>query len=181
MFEVLVYVYENYWQADACPQLDHLGRKLSAVGFDPEEIAQALTWLAGLNVVAHNAQAVEVRQESSTPTLSGFTDKKSGAMGALPTPPQPQSPDSLRVYCVAEQDHLGAESLGFVSFLETAGVLPANLREIVVDRAMAVPGRPVSIEDLKIIVLMVFWSAGIEPDALVLDELCDDNNERIAH
>ena len=97
MFEVLVYVYENYWQADACPQLDHLGRKLSAVGFDPEEIAQALTWLAGLNVVAHNAQAVEVRQESSTPTLSGFTDKKSGAMGAVPTPPQPQSPDSLRV------------------------------------------------------------------------------------
>ena len=85
------------------------------------------------------------------------------------------------MYSVAEQDHLGAQSLGFVSFLETAGVLPANMREIVVDRAMAVPGRPVSIDDLKIIVLMVYWSAGIEPDALILDELCDDDSERIAH
>jgi len=27
----------------------------------------------------------------------------------------------------------------------------------------------------------VYWSAGIEPDALVLDELCDDNAGRIAH
>jgi Smg protein len=37
------------------------------------------------------------------------------------------------------------------------------------------------LDDLKIIVLMVYWSAGIEPDALVLDELCDDVAERIAH
>ena len=34
MFEVLVFVYENYWRGDACPQWEHLGRKLSAVGFE---------------------------------------------------------------------------------------------------------------------------------------------------
>ena len=62
-----------------------------------------------------------------------------------------------------------------------AGVLPAHMREIVIDRAMAVPQRPIDIDDLKIIVLMVYWSAGIEPDALVLDELCDDNRSRVAH
>ena len=70
--------------------------------------------------------------------------------------------------------------MGFVSFLESAGVLPPHMREIVVDRAMAVPGHPVSIDDLKIIVLMVYWSAGLEPDALILDELCDDS-DRVAH
>ena len=59
------------------------------------------------------------------------------------------------------------------SFLESSGVLPAAMREIVIDRAMAAPGDPVSIDDLKIIVLMVYWSFGQEPDALVLDELCD--------
>ena len=37
------------------------------------------------------------------------------------------------------------------------------------------------LEDLKIIVLMVYWSFGQEPDALVLDELCDDPEDRIAH
>ena len=30
MFEVLVFVYENYWRGDACPELQQLGRKLSA-------------------------------------------------------------------------------------------------------------------------------------------------------
>ena len=48
------------------------------------------------------------------------------------------------------------------------------MREIVIDRAMAAPGDPVSLDELKIIVLMVYWSFGQEPDALVLDELCDD-------
>jgi Smg protein len=85
------------------------------------------------------------------------------------------------VYSVAEQDHLGAECLGFVVFLESSGVLPAHMREIVLDRAMAAPGDPVSLDDLKIIILMVYWSFGEEPDALVLDELCDDTDERIAH
>ena len=79
MFEVLVYVYENYWQADACPQLDHLGRKLSAVGFDPEEIAQALNWLAGLNLVAHNTQIVGEGQDQSTSTLKWSFDEQTGA------------------------------------------------------------------------------------------------------
>ena len=55
------------------------------------------------------------------------------------------------------------------------------MREIVIDRAMAAPGDPVCLDDLKIIILMVYWSLGEEPDALVLDELCDDTTDRIAH
>jgi Smg protein len=46
---------------------------------------------------------------------------------------------------------------------------------------MATPGDPVALDELKIIVLMVHWSTGVEPDALVLDELCDDTSDRIAH
>ena len=50
MFEVLVFVYENYWRGDACPQHEHLQRKLSAVGFEAEEIQDALAWLGGLSL-----------------------------------------------------------------------------------------------------------------------------------
>lgn len=159
MFEVLVFVYENYWRGDACPELQQLGRKLSAHGFEPEEIREALQWLDGLNFAAQNAQTPET---------------------AEPAAPM-QSADSLRVYSVAEQDHLGAQCLGFISFLESSGVLPPAMREIVMDRAMAAPGDPVSLDDLKIIVLMVYWSVGEEPDALVLDELCDDSTGRLPH
>lgn len=158
MFDVLVFVYENYWRGDACPELQQLGRKLSAQGFEPEEIQQALTWLDGLNFAAQSVQQVPESSVSAAP-----------------------SPLSMRVYSVAEQDHLGAQCLGFVSFLESAGVMPPAMREIVLDRAMAAPGDPVSLDDLKIIVLMVYWSMGREPDALVLDELCDDSTDRLPH
>jgi Smg protein len=162
MFEVLVFVYEHYWGGDACPELDQLGRKLSAQGFDADEINQALVWLDGLTLAA---QGIKPEAEFA---------------------PQPeasvrQSPSSMRVYSVAEQDHLGAQCLGFIWFLESAGVMPAAMREIVVERSMAAPGDPVSLDDLKIIILMVYWSIGQEPDALVLDELCDPAEGRLAH
>ena len=162
MFDVLVYVYEHYWRGDSCPELPLLGRKLSAAGFDPDEIQQALSWLAGLNNAAQHADLIEL-QPSQPPSAYA------------------QSPQSMRVYSDEEQRHLGAACLGFLTFLESAGVISAQMREIVVDRAMAVTDHPVSLDDLKIIVLMVFWSAGIEPDALVLDELCDDSGDRLAH
>jgi len=150
MFDVLVYLYENYWRPDACPDHDQLSRKLTAAGFENDEIEDALTWLHGL---AESA-------ESHAGT---------------------QSPMSLRVYTEQEQEHLGEASIGFIGFLESAGVLPPAMREMVVDRAMAIAGGPVDLEDLKIIVLMVFWSLGEEPDALILDELFVDDDERLIH
>ena len=164
MFEVLVYVYENYWQGDACPELPQLGRKLTAVGFEVEEIQAALIWLDGLNTAAQSTQIY----------LPAVTTDPTGGM-------QPQAPGSLRAYSVAEQEQMGSQALGYVSFLESSGVLPPHMREMVLDRAMATPDSPVELDDLKIIVLMVYWSFGQEPDALVLDELCDDTSDRVGH
>lgn len=166
MFEVLVYVYENYWHGEACPELPQLQRKLSAIGFDADEIREALHWLDGLNLAA----------QSTLWLADGAPERPMvGAFAALP------SSSSMRVYSVAEQDRLGAACLGFISFLESSAVLPPTMREIVIDRAMAIQDEPIELDDLKIIILMVYWSFGEEPDALILDELCDDSNERIAH
>jgi Smg protein len=163
MFEVLVYVYENFWQGDACPEAPQLGRKLSAAGFESDEIEAALIWLDGLQLAAQTSRLCP-------------SDGQTSAACAWP-----QSADSLRIYSMSERQHLGPDALGFLSFLESAGVLPPHMREIVVDRAMAAAGEPMALDDLKIIVLMVYWSLGQEPDALVLDELCDDNSARLAH
>jgi Smg protein len=38
-----------------------------------------------------------------------------------------------------------------------------------------------ALDDLKIIVLMVYSSFGQEPTALVLDELCSNSMDRVAH
>ncbi len=150
MFDVLVYLYETYWRPDACPDHAQLTRKLTAVGFENDEIQEALNWLDGLAVAG---------------------DAYHGEQGE----------HALRVYSAAEVEHLGEASIGFVSFLESAGVLPGPMREMVIDRAMAIPGTPMDLEDLKIIVLMVFWSLGEEPDALILDELFVAPEDRLIH
>lgn len=150
MFDVLVYLYENYWRPDACPDHRQLQRKLSAVGFESDEIQLALSWLDGL---ASSAEA-----------------KVSG-----------QRRESLRVYTETERELLGSDSIAFISFLESAGVLPPAMREMVVDRASAVGDTPIALDDLKVIVLMVFWSLGEEPDALILDELFVAPEDRLLH
>ncbi|MFM7849753.1 MAG: DUF494 family protein [Rubrivivax sp.] len=150
MFDVLVYLYENYWRPDACPDHRQLSRKLSAVGFESDEIQEALTWLESLS---SSAQAVQDQGDQR----------------------------SLRIYTSAERELLGDESVGFLSFLESAGVLPAALREMVIDRACAVGAGRMDLEEFKIIILMVFWSLGEEPDALILDELFVDPEDRLIH
>jgi Smg protein len=184
MFEVLVYVYENYWHGNACPEPNRLSRKLTAAGFEAEEINDALVWLDGLNAAAQSTRLAEPPTAPLTPVEENFPSSASVAATPAPSPallPCTQSPDSLRVYSVAEQVQLGAQCLGFICFLEGAGVLPPPMREIVIDRALAAPGEPVALDDLKIIVLMVYWSLGHQPEALVLDELCEDAAFRVAH
>ncbi|MFI4929219.1 MAG: DUF494 family protein [Burkholderiales bacterium] len=150
MFDVLVYVYENYWRPDACPEHEQLTRKLSAVGFESEEIEDALTWLHGL---AQGAQAAA----------------------------HAQSARAMRVYTDAERELLGEPSIGFISFLESSGVLVPSMREMVLDRAKAAGEALIDLEHLKVIVLMVFWSVGEEPDALILDELSVNTEQRSIH
>lgn len=171
MFEVLAFVYENYWRGDACPELPALQRKLNAVGFDDDEIQDALIWLDELK----NA----TRSQPSRPAdpASGHTeplaDKANAAANAVV--------EALRVFTPAEQARLGCEGWGLMTFLVSAGVLPWHRLELVMDRAMATPAEDLSVDDLKLIVLMVFWSLGEEPDALVLDELCDNRAARVGH
>jgi Smg protein len=46
---------------------------------------------------------------------------------------------------------------------------------------MAVSADGLELDDIKVIVLMVFWSLGEEPDALILDELFVDPEDRLYH
>lgn len=169
MYEVLVFVYENYWDGEACPDRDQLSRKLSTAGFERKDIQQALAWLDGLQSAARGLLAPD--------------DLEHGPREAsthLP-PTWPASPNSMRVYAPQEIEHLGKECMACIHFLEVTGALPPELREVVIDRAMAVPEPPLDLDDLKIIVLMVYWSVGMEPNVLILDELCDDTQSRVSN
>ena len=142
MFDILVYLYENYGALHACPDADSLSRKLTAAGFDDDEISEALTWLQGLEHVT--AQSVAVG---------------------------PETEGSFRVFAKIETERLGADSIGFLSFLEQAGQLTPSQREIVIERALAIEETPIPLHTIKVIVLMVLWSHQADIDVLLLEEL----------
>lgn len=152
MFDVLVYLYENYGALHACPDADSLTKRLTAAGFDDEEISEALAWLSGLEHVTQESVAVG-----------------------------PESELAYRIYAEREIERLGTEAIGFLSFLEHAGQLTPTQREIVIERALATNESPVDLEMLKVIVLMVLWSQQADIDVLLLEELLDDGESRSVH
>lgn len=151
MFDILVYLFESYIHADACPESDLLARKLSAAGFEEEEISEALEWLAGLRRVA-----LEIHP------------------GAAP------AADSVRIYTDEECTHLSAGCRGFLSFLESAGALGSAHRELIIERAMALQDFHITLNRLKVIVLMVLWQQEQPIDTLMVDELLNEDDEDFA-
>ena len=158
MFDILVYLYETYYRPDACSDPEALVKKLSAVGFEEDDISKALDWLTDL------AEA---------------TDESSGQY-----PQQAAMSHGTRIYVAYEMDALGTAAVGFIQFLESAKVINPIQREIVIERALAVSDEQISLDKLKVIVLMVLWSQGKEPDSLMFDELFiddDDAEPRLSH
>ncbi len=176
MFEVLAFVFENYWSGEACPALPALQRKLNAVGFDDDEIQEALCWLEDLKSATRDLPATHAAL-ADAPGNRCNQANLADAEVAVTTP----GPHAMRVFTQAELACLGRDGWGLVTFLVSVGALPWHRLELVMDRVMATPAAELSVDDLKLIVLMVFWSLGEEPDALVLDELCDNSAQRVAH
>jgi Smg protein len=152
MIEVLVYLFENYYQAEGYPDHDTLSRKLHAAGFENDDINEALDWLNGL-------------AQWKTDGLPEALDASS----------------SHRAYANNELDKLCAEARGFLVFLESARVLSPLLRELIIERAMAIEAEVVGLDKIKIIVLIVLWTHRGNVDALILDELLPDGEKRQMH
>jgi Smg protein len=152
MFDILVYLFENYYQTETYPDQDTLERKLHAAGFENEDIHDALDWLNDLT-------------RSPGDSLPNSLDMRS----------------SFRGYNGEEAGKLSLETRGFIAFLESARILTPLLRELVIERAMALPDEIVRLDKLKVIVLMVLWTRRGNVDALILDELLPDGEKRQMH
>lgn len=59
MFDILLYLYDNYLVMEHIPDAEALSRKLTAAGFEAEEIDQALNWLTALDDLSPGTPAIE--------------------------------------------------------------------------------------------------------------------------
>jgi Smg protein len=130
MVDVLIYLYENYMDAEASPPTDQgeLRDELSMAGFPSLEIDKAFQWLEEL------ARQQEVGDTSE------------------------HRPHSVRIFSEEEALRLDTGCRGLLLFLEQSEILDPHSRELVIDRAMALDATAVSEEDLKWIVLLVLIS-----------------------
>ena len=155
MYDILVYLFENYYTPQACPRAEVLASKLVAAGFEHEDIDDALNWLRDLASTTERCLPLAVMRDARR--------------------------DAARVYTDTEYATLGTEAIGFISFLEHSGSLPPVLREILIEAAQAADHSPLSLAEIKVLALMVLWSQEAEVDHLVFEELLTDDEGRLSH
>ena len=151
MYDILVFVFENCQQAELAYDRDRVAKKLSAAGFEDSDISEALHWLAGMAAAPHC-----VRE------------------------PLPDARASFRAYAPRELAKLDAECRGFLLTLEHSGILSPETRELVLERALAASGDMLSLEQLKLVVLMVLWNQQTPTSRLVAEDLFTAPHARLA-
>ena len=142
MYEILVYLFENCQQREVAYERERIAKKLSAAGFEHADISEALHWLAG---VARAPRA-------GTAQL-------------------PDARTSFRAFAPRELAKLDAECRGFLITLEQSGILTPQTREVVMERSLAASGQTLSLEQLKLIVLMVLWNQQTPTSQLLAEDL----------
>lgn len=142
MYDILAYLFENCQQAEIADDRERVARKLSAAGFDDSDISEALHWLAGVLRAPQGGH-----------------------------PPLPDGRSSFRAFAPRETAKLDAECRGFLITLEQSGILNAETRELVLERSLAASGHALSLDQLKLIVLMVLWNHQTPTSHLLAEDL----------
>ena len=101
MFDVLMYLYETWFDCESCPDPDTLRIKLRAAGFDAEDIDDALTWLGGL------------AEGEASLLPESFADRA-----------------SFHAYAPAEARTLSTACRGYLSFLESGQITSAIFKQV---------------------------------------------------
>jgi Smg protein len=150
MYDILVYLFQHCQQAELAHDRERIARKLSAAGFEDSDISAALRWLAGV----------------LQPPLAG-----SGASD--------ESPRAFRAYAPRELAKLDAACRGFLLTLEQSGILDPRGREHVIERALAASGDALSVEQLKLVALMVLWNQRVPTSRLLAEDLFAARHARL--
>ena len=141
MFDILMFLFESYFHAGSTPDPDKLSVKLSAAGFEDEDIHRALDWLSGLK---------QLTQEDYPATINN-----SGA----------------RCYAGLEVRLISQEALNFLTFWEHNKVISPVEREMILDRAVALSRENLALDKVKLITLMVLWNQHQDLDPLIVEDL----------
>ena len=141
MFEVLVFIFENYIAHHALPDNDVMAQELFAAGFNQKDIQGAVGWYQ------------EMKSMLTQPPIA-YSHQHAGT----------------RVLVESELKKLTIESVSFVLFLHQANVINDAERDLIIDRAMALKQEQVNIEEMRWITMIALWNEGREKDYLFVED-----------
>jgi len=141
MFDILLFLFESYFDAGSYPEPNRLSAKLTAAGFEEEDINQALTWLSGL-------------RELSNATY-----------------PESINNSGLRCYTDFEAERMSDEGFRFIAFWEHNKIITPIEREMIIDRVVALGRDKLSVDKVKLIALMVLWNQHEDLDPMLIEDL----------
>jgi Smg protein len=141
MFEILMYLFENYMDGSVALNADQdtIFSELEQAGFHRSEIDRALDWLDGLNRVQETVEA--------GPQFTSL---------------------AIRYYSVEECEQIATDGRGFLLYLEQIGILDPKTREVVIDRLMALDNREIDLGRIKWVVLIALFNQPDKKSALTL-------------
>jgi len=151
MFDILLFLFESYFDAGGYPEPKRLSAKLSAAGFEEEDINQALTWLSGLSELS-NA-----------------------------TYPESINKSGLRCYTDFEALRISVEGLRFIAFWEHNKIITPIEREMIIDRAIALGRDKLSVDKVKLTALMVLWNQHEDLDPILIEDLLTPSDTAQLH
>ena len=148
--DVLMFLFERFLgdDNDTLDERDDVAVRLEEMGFQNKEIDKAFDWLEDLATIQDGGHYAPVNHTG------------------------------IRVYSSKEKTLLNEESLGFLMYLEQAGVLTPVTRELILDRVIALDNE-LDTEQLKWVVLIVLHSHPGEENAyawmesIMFDEFVD--------
>ena len=151
MFDILMFLFESYFYAGNTPDPDKLSLKLSAAGFEDDDITRALDWLSGLKQLTQADYPASI------------------------------NPSGVRCYAELEMKRISPEALRFLTFWEHNKIITPVEREMILDRALVLGRENLSLDLVKLIALMVLWNQHQELDPLVVEDLLTPSNPGKLH
>jgi Smg protein len=141
MFEVLVFMFENYFANHAQPNNEVLTEELSAAGFAYSDITGAVNWFGEMQSMLAQPASVYCHKDSGT-----------------------------RIFAQTELKKINTESISFILFLQQANVINDVERDLIIDRAMALKQEYIHIEEMRWITMIALWNTGREKDYLFVED-----------
>lgn len=154
VLDTLVYLFDYLvYEKKQRPSIDEMHQELKAAGFAQRDIDRAMFWLIDLS----HLQEGDMLKSPSQQKVRQFTD--------------------------SEKAKLSVESRGLLYQLVQMGVIDARLREILIQKLMALDEDMISTDEVKWVALMALYNRpGQEANAAWLEQLLlSEQTQQVLH